>query len=142
MSFAGQGSHPSSGNSSSGGLNNRFNSYQQGGGGSYVPPGSGRTYADQQTNVLEDTVKTHYQAEGTAANVLTQMHTQRHQIKGAHDDVWEMRKATEEARRELESLIAKNRRKKARLYAIIAALAMTDLLLFVRIAQCRGSFFC
>lgn len=139
MSFAGEGSRPSSGNSSSGGLNNRFNSYQQGGG-SYVPPGM--TYADQQTNVLEDTVKTHYQAEGTAANVLTQMHTQRHQLKGAHDDVWDMRKATEEARRELEALIAKNRRKKVRLYAIIGALAMTDLFLFLRIAQCRGSFFC
>ena len=139
MSFAGQGSRPSSGNSSSGGLNNRFNSYQQGGG-SYVPPGM--SYANQQTNVLEDTVKTHYQAEGTAANVLTQMHTQRHQLKGAHDDVWEMRKATEEARRELESLIAKNRKKKVRLYAIIAALAMTDMFLFLRIAQCRGSFFC
>lgn len=139
MSFAGQGSRPSSGNSSGGGLNNRFNSYQQGGG-SYVPPGM--SYANQQTNVLEDTVKTHYQAEGTAANVLTQMHTQRHQLKGAHDDVWEMRKATEEARRELESLIAKNRKKKVRLYAIIAALAMTDMFLFLRIAQCRGSFFC
>ncbi len=139
MSFAGQGSRPSSGNNSSGGLNNRFNSYQQGGG-SYVPPGM--SYANQQTNVLEDTVKTHYQAEGTAANVLTQMHAQRHQLKGAHDDVWEMRKATEEARRELESLIAKNRKKRVRLYAIIAALAMTDLFLFLRIAQCRGSFFC
>ena len=138
MFGGGNGSRPSSGNTSSG-LNNRFNSYQQGGG-SYVPPGM--TYADQQTNVLEDTVKTHYQAEGTASNVLTQMHAQRHQLKGAHDDVWEMRKAAEQARRELESLIAKNRKKKARLYAIIAALVMTDLLLFFRIAQCRGSFFC
>lgn len=137
MSFADNGSRPSSGNSSSGGLNNRFNSYQQGGT-AYVPP----TYADQQTSILEDTVKTHYQAEGTAANVLTQMHTQRHQLKSAHDDVWDMRKAAEEARRELESLIAKNRKKKMRLYAIIAALAMTDLLLFFRIAQCRGGFFC
>lgn len=138
MSFAGDGgSRPSSGNSSSGGLNNRFNSYQQGGS-SYVPP----TYADQQTNILEDTVKTHYQAEGTAANVMTQLHTQRTQIRSAHNDVWDMRKATEEARRELESLIAKNRRKKARLYMIIAGLALTDLLLFLRIAQCRGGFFC
>ena len=135
----GDGSRPSSGNSA-GGLNNRFQSYQQGGGSSYVPPGM--TYADQQTNVLEDTVKTHYEAEGTAANVLTQMHTQRHQLQGAHDDVWEMRKTAEEAKREMISLIAKNRRKKQRLYAIIAALAMTDIFLFLRIAHCRGSFFC
>lgn len=133
-----RGDGPSSGNSGKG-LNNRFNSYQQGGG-SYVPPGM--TYAEQQTNVLEDTVKTHYEAESTAANVLTQLHTQRHQLQGAHDDVWDMRITAEEAKRELANLAAKNRQKKMRLYAMIAALAVTDLLLFLRIAHCRGSFFC
>jgi hypothetical protein len=125
--------------SDSGGLNNRFNSYQQGSG-SYVPPGT--TYAEQQTNALEDTVKSNYEAENTAANVLTQMHTQRHQLHGAHDDVWNMRITTEEAKRELVNLRAKNQRKRTRLYALIAALAFTDLFLFLRIAQCRGSFFC
>lgn len=131
------GDGPSSGNSKNG-LNNRFTSYQKGG--SYEPPG--QTYAEQQTNVLEDTVKTHYQAETTAANVLTQMHTQRHQLQGASDDVWEMRKTTEEAKRELANLAAKNRRKKHRLYAIITALAITDFFLFLRLLQCRGGFFC
>jgi hypothetical protein len=134
------GSTRNDGPSSNGsGLNNRFRSYQQGSG-SYVPPRT--AYAEQQTNVLEDTVKSHYDAENTAANVLTQMHTQRHQLQGAHDDVWNMRITTEEAKRELENLRAKNLQKKTRLYAMIAALALTDLFLFLRIAQCRGGFFC
>jgi hypothetical protein len=127
-------STPNNGNNS--GLNNRFSSYQQG---SYQPPNS---YPQQQTNVLTDTVKTQYEAEGTANAVLTRMTEQRQQLQGAHDDVWHMRTATEQAKRELQELNNKYRQKKLRLYATIAMIGFTDLLLFLRIVQCRGGFFC
>mmetsp|Transcript_12478 Transcript_12478/g.20721 ORF Transcript_12478/g.20721 Transcript_12478/m.20721 type:complete len:142 (+) Transcript_12478:233-658(+) len=138
------------GNSDSGNLNNRYQSYQQGGGpsgaagggtgGSYTPPG--RTYAEQQTNVIQDSVKTQYQAEEKANTVLSQMHAQRHQLHGAHDDVWKMREATEKAKREIADLNTKMQRKKHKLYGIIAMLSLVDFLLFLRIVQCRGGFFC
>ena len=120
----------------SSGLNNRFQSYQQG---SYQPPA---TYADKQTEVLTDTVKTQYQAEGTANDVLTRMTEQRHQLTEAHENVWQMRHATEKAKRELQDLNKKYQAKKLRLYVTIAALGLTDLILFLRIVQCRGGFFC
>ena len=88
-------STPNNGNS---GLNNRFSSYQQG---TYQPPA---TFADKQTETLTDTVKTQYQAEGTANAVLTRMTEQRHQLTGAHDNVSEMRHATEKARLELQQV--------------------------------------
>ena len=119
----------------SSGLNNRFQSYQQG---SYQPPA---TYADKQTEVLTDTVKTQYQAEGTANDVLTRMTEQRHQLTEAHENVWQMRHATEKAKRELQDLNKKYQAKKLRLYVTIAALGLTDLILFLRIVQCRGGFF-
>ena len=121
------------------GLSNRFNSYQQSGG-SYVPPG--KTFADQQTNVLSDTVKTQYHAEETANAVMTQLHAQRQQIQGANDNVWEMRQATEQTKKELRDLQAKYREKKFRLYFWIALLGTVDFLLFLRLLRCRGSFFC
>ena len=120
------------------GLNNRFNSYQQGG--SYVPPG--KSFADQQTNVISDTMKSQYQAESTANAVLTQLHTQRHQLQGANDNVWDMRQATEETKRELQDLHAKYRARKNKLKIYIALLASADLFLFLRLLQCHGSFFC
>jgi hypothetical protein len=121
----------------SGGLNNRFNSYQQG---SYVPPG--KTLADQQTNVVADTVKTQYQAESTANAVLNQLHGQRQQLQGANVDVWDMRQATEQTKRELRDLQSKYLAKKRKLYVIIAMLGTLDFLLFARIVRCRGNFFC
>jgi hypothetical protein len=119
-------------------LNNRFNSYQQSG--SYVPPG--KTFADQQTNVLSDTVKTQYHAEETANAVLNTLHGQRQQLQGANDDVWDMRQATEQTKRELRDLRAKYRQRKMRLYMWIALLGTLDFLLFWRLLRCRGSFFC
>ena len=118
------------------GLNNRFQSYQHG---TYQPP---PTFAEHQTDVLVDTMKTQYAAEGTANAVLTQLTEQRHQLSGAHENVWQMRTATDNAKRELQELHNKYQSKKLRLYATIAALGLVDLLLFFRIAQCRGSFFC
>jgi len=121
-------------------VNNRFSSYQQGGGSphSYQQP----SYAQSQTDVLTDTARTHYEAEGTANAVLTRMTEQRHQFQSAHDDVFQMRAATEKASKELYALNIKYKKKKLRLYAMIAALGMADVLLFLRIIQCRGGFFC
>jgi hypothetical protein len=127
------------GNNDSGNLNSRYQSYQQGGG-SYTPPG--RTYAEQQSNVIQDSVKTQYRAEETANTVLTHMHTQRHQLQGAHDDVWKMREATEKAKKEIEELSVKRRQKRIRLYGIITGLSIVDFLLLLRIFKCGGSFFC
>ena len=127
-------STPNSGNNH--GLNNRFQSYQQG---TYQPPTS---YAEKQTEVLTDAVRTQYQAEGTANAVLTRMTDQRNQLTEAHENVWQMRHATEKAKRELQELNNKYRKKKFRLYVTIAALGFMDLLLFFRILQCRGGFFC
>mmetsp|Transcript_58307 Transcript_58307/g.65211 ORF Transcript_58307/g.65211 Transcript_58307/m.65211 type:complete len:124 (-) Transcript_58307:308-679(-) len=118
----------------SGVLNNRFNSYQQ----SY----SGKTVAEQQTNCLDDTVATQYQAEETANAVLNQLHGQRQQIQGANDDVWKTRQLTEETKRELRALQAKYREKKNRLKVIIAFLGLLDFFMFFRLLRCRGSFFC
>ena len=128
-----------SGNSDSSNLNNRYQSYQQGAT-AYIPPG--RSYAEQQTNIIQDSVKTQYNAEATANTVLSQMHTQRHQLQGAHDDVWKMREATEKAKREIEDLAAKRRLQRFRLYGLIAVLGIVDVVLFLRLITCGGSFFC
>mmetsp|Transcript_7429 Transcript_7429/g.16238 ORF Transcript_7429/g.16238 Transcript_7429/m.16238 type:complete len:151 (+) Transcript_7429:272-724(+) len=124
----------------SGEFRNRYEgqSYQNSGASGYNPP----SYADQQTQHVEDAMKTHYEAEGTAAAVMSQMTTQRHQLQRAHDDVAGTRMKGEQAKRELDDLINKVRRKKRRLYAIIAMLGAVDALLFLRILQCGGSFFC
>jgi len=105
----------------------------------YQPP---IHYASDQTKTLEDSTKVYYQADETAGNVLQKMTAQRQQLEGAHDNVWEMRQATEAAKRELKALQQKYRQKKQRLYIVISLLSITDLLLFLRLLQCRGSFFC
>jgi hypothetical protein len=126
-------SNPSSGNNTS----NKpwFSSYQSG----YQPPVH---YASDQTDTLRDTAKTFYQTDDTANNVLQKMTQQRSQLQGAHGSVYEMRQATEAARRQIEELQRKNRQKKQRLYVMIAAVGLMDLLLLFRMIQCRGSFFC
>ena len=123
---------------SSDGLSNRYNSYQQSG--TYVPPQ--QQYAEKQTNVLSETVKTQYEAENTANAVLQQMNAQRQQIQSANEDVWDMRHATEETKRELRDLQDKYRARKRKLYMYIAILGAVDLLLFLRLLRCGGSFFC
>lgn len=117
-------------------------SYQNSTSGGYQPYQPQGAYAEQQTATVEDTMKAHYEAEGTAAAVMSQLNTQRHQLQRAHDDVGDTRMKGEQAKRELDELINKVRRKKRRLQVIIAMLATADLLLFLRIAQCGGSFFC
>ena len=127
--------------------NNNNGSYQQGGGGrnyqsNYQAPQLSGTYAEQQTQVMEDAMKTHVNAETTANNVLAKLHAQRHQLQNANDDTWEMRQNVATAQRELKELQQKAWAKKRRLYMIIGLLATVDLMLFFRIVQCGGSFFC
>jgi hypothetical protein len=107
--------------------------------GGYQPPVH---YASDQTKTLEDATKTLYQTDETAGSVLQKMTAQRQQIGSASDNVWEMRQATEAAKREILMLQQKYRQKKRNLYALIALLSVTDLLLFFRILQCKGNFFC
>ncbi|KAL3942582.1 MAG: hypothetical protein SGBAC_003252 [Bacillariaceae sp.] len=123
---------------SSDGLSNRYNSYQQSG--SYVPPR--QQYAESQTNVIADAVKTQYESENTANAVLEQLNAQRQQIQTANEDVWDMRHATDQTKRELRDLQDKYRARKRKLYMYIAALGAVDFLLFLRLLRCGGSFFC
>ena len=128
-----------SGNSAGGG------SYQRGGdnNNNYQPPQlTGTTFAEQQTNVVEDAMRTHVQAETTANTVLATLHAQRQQLQNANDDTWQMRTNVANAQRELRELQAKAWKKKQRLYIIIGILGFVDTMLFFRIVQCGGSFFC
>lgn len=70
------------------------------------------------------------------------MKAQRGQLKGAHDNVWEMRQAAEKAKTDISVMIKKARQRKIRLQAIAALLASVDFLLLIRLIQCGGSFFC
>ena len=136
---------PNSNSGNSGGGSYQRGDNSGGGGGSYQPPrqqGTTTTYAEQQTRVVEDSLRTHVQAETTANNVLDRMVQQRQQLQNANEDTWAMRTNVATAQRELREMQDKAWRKKRRLYGIIGALATVDLLLFLRIVQCGGSFFC
>jgi hypothetical protein len=108
-----------------------YSSYQQ-----------GTYYAAEQTKTLEDSQKAFHEADQTAAAVLQQMTNQRGQLKDAHENVWDMRIATEQAKRELQELQVKYRQKKHRLYMMIGILAFTDFILFLRLVHCHGNFYC
>lgn len=127
-------------NSNRTGLSNRYSPYQNSV--NYNPPAVSGSYVQQQTQVLEDTMRTHYETEATSAAVLSQMKAQRGQLKGAHDNVWEMRQAAEKAKTDISVMIKKARQRKIRLQAIAALLASVDFLLLIRLIQCGGSFFC
>ncbi len=48
-----------------GGMNSRHQGgYQSNAGGSYQPPRVTGNYAEQQTGIIEDTMRTHYQVRG------------------------------------------------------------------------------
>lgn len=111
----------------------------------YQPPQlatEGRGYTDQQTHAVEETMRTHVQAETTANTVLASLHAQRQQLQNANDDTWQMRTNVANAQRELKELQQKAFKKKQRLYVIIGLLSVVDLTLFFRIVRCGGSFFC
>jgi hypothetical protein len=124
-----------------------FNSYQKGGNNAsssstttaYQPP---IFYAKDQTSILEDTTKTYYQVDETANKVLNQLTQQRQQIQHASEDIYSMQNTAHLAQREIELLRTKYRKKKQQLYMWITILSITDLLLFLRMIQCHGNFYC
>lgn len=127
------------------GSGNSSGSYQRGGDDGnygYKPPQVTGNYAEQQTQVVEDAARTHVEAETTANTVLAALEGQRHQLQNANDDTWAMRMNVANAQRELKELQTKAWQKRKRLYVIIGMLSSVDLLLFLRIVQCGGSFFC
>lgn len=113
-----------------------------GNGNNYQPPQLTGTYARQQTQIVEDVVRTQVQAETAANNVLASMVGQKQQLENANEDTWAMRTNVVNAQRELKDLQQKAWMKKQRLYIIIGLLGAIDLVLFLRIVQCGGSFFC
>jgi hypothetical protein len=108
----------------------------------YHPPQLTGAYADQQTQVVEDAMRTHVQAETTANTVMATLHAQRQQLQNANDDTWQMRTNVANAQRELKELQQKAFQKKQRLYIVIGVLGLVDTILFLRIVQCGGGFFC
>mmetsp|Transcript_12820 Transcript_12820/g.27650 ORF Transcript_12820/g.27650 Transcript_12820/m.27650 type:complete len:161 (-) Transcript_12820:179-661(-) len=123
--------------------NEQSGTYQHQQGTTYQPPQlTGGTYAEQQTNVVEDAVRTQIEAETTATKISDQFGRQKQQLQNANDDTWAMRQNVADAQRELKELQQKARMKKNRLYVIIGMLSTVDLMLFFRIVQCGGSFFC
>mmetsp|Transcript_17665 Transcript_17665/g.35201 ORF Transcript_17665/g.35201 Transcript_17665/m.35201 type:complete len:153 (+) Transcript_17665:220-678(+) len=121
-----------------GGNEGRSNSYQN----SYQAPNLDASRQAEQTAVMEDSLKTNYDAEGNAQTVLAHMTAQRHQLNSAHTNVNEMKDLTEKAKKELAELVARGHRQKNTLYGVIGALTLTDIYLFYRIVRCGGSFFC
>mmetsp|Transcript_10137 Transcript_10137/g.18299 ORF Transcript_10137/g.18299 Transcript_10137/m.18299 type:complete len:166 (-) Transcript_10137:158-655(-) len=116
--------------------------YQSNANNNYQPPQLTGAFAEQQTQVVEDTMRTQIQAETTAGGVLAAMVGQKQQLQNANDDTWAMRTNVANAQRELKELQMKAWKKKQRLYGIIGLLSTVDLVLFFRIVQCGGSFFC
>lgn len=117
-------------------------SYQNDPPGAYSPPTMSGTYAQQQTQITEDSLRTQYEAEATANTVLSQMAGQRHQLQQAHDAVYDVRENTDRAKRELADLATKSRKKRRRLQFLILVLGGVDFIMFSRIWYCGGSFFC
>jgi hypothetical protein len=115
--------------------NNNFN---------YQPPQlvDGNTYIARQTNMIEDIARTNIEVETNANNILSTLYGQRTQIQNANDNTWQMRANVVKAQRELKELQHKAFLKKQKLYIIIAVLSLVDIVLFCRIVQCGGSFFC
>ena len=106
----------------------------------YQPPQL--SYAEQQSQVVDDSMRTYIQAENAASNVLQTLQMQRQQLQKANDDTWKIRSNAIKAQQQLKELQQKVWKKKQCLYAVIAMLSCVDYILFARIVHCGGSFFC
>lgn len=106
----------------------------------YQPPHV--SYANRQSQVVEDSLRTFIRAENAASNVLETLQMQRQQLRKANDDTWKIRSNAIKAQQQLKELQQKAWKKKQCLYAVIAMLAFVDATLFVRLVHCGGSFFC
>ena len=121
-----------------------FNSYQKGNPGhtttaGYQPP---LFYATDQTSILQDTTRTFYETDETAHKVLHTLVSQRQQLQQTDATIHEMHSTTQQVSKEIELLKKKYRQKKRQLYIYIAALSVVDILLFLRMIQCHGNFYC
>jgi molecular chaperone GrpE (heat shock protein) len=123
-----------------------FNSYQKGNpsnattvSGGYQPP---IFYAKDQTTVLEDTTRTYYETDETANKVLNTLLSQRQQLQNTDATIHNMHSTTQQVSKEIELLRKKYKQKKQQLYMYIAALSIIDILLFLRMIQCHGNFYC
>lgn len=70
------------------------------------------------------------------------MQTQRQQLNGANNNVWEMRQNAEKAKEDITVMVKRARQKRRKLQIIAIGLALIDFFLLVRLLQCGGSFFC
>lgn len=129
-----------------------FNSYQKGNpshatttttnmasGTGYQPP---LFYAKDQTTVLEDATRTYYETDDTANRVLNTLLSQRQQLQNTDTTIHNMHSTTQQVSKEIELLRTKYIQKKRHLYMYIAALSVIDILLFLRMIQCHGNFYC
>ena len=123
-----------------------FNSYQKGNpshstttAGGYQPP---IFYAKDQTTILEDATRTYYETDETANKVLNTLLSQRQQLQNTDATIHNMHSTTQQVSKEIELLRKKYKQKKQQLYMYIAALSIVDILLFLRMIQCHGNFYC
>jgi molecular chaperone GrpE (heat shock protein) len=124
-----------------------FNSYQKGNpshsttvtSGGYQPP---IFYAKDQTTILEDTTRAYYETDETANKVLNTLLSQRQQLQNTDTTIHNMHSTTQQVSKEIELLRKKYKQKKQQLYMYIAALSIIDILLFLRMIQCHGNFYC
>ena len=107
----------------------------------YQPPQQ-LSYAEQQSQIAEDSMYAYIRADDSANTILTTLQIQRQQLQKANDDTWTIRNNTIKTQKELKELQQKAWKKKQCLYLVIAVLVCVDTLLFVRLVHCGGSFIC
>jgi hypothetical protein len=107
----------------------------------YQPPQQ-LSYAEQQSQMVEDSMFAYMRAENSANAVLMTLQSQRQQLQKANDDTWTIRMNAIKAQQQLKELQQKAWRKKKCLYLIIAVLVCVDTMLFMRLVHCGGSFIC
>lgn len=107
----------------------------------YQPPQQ-LSYAEQQSQIVEDSMYAYMRAENSANAVLMTLQSQRQQLQKANDDTWTIRMNAIKAQQQLKELHQKAWRKKKCLYLIIAVLVCVDTMLLIRLVHCGGSFIC
>jgi hypothetical protein len=106
------------------------------------PPPQQLSYAEQQSQMVEESMFAYMRAENSANAVLMTLQSQRQQLQKANDDTWTIRMNAIKAQQQLKELQQKAWRKKKCLYLIIAVLVCVDTMLFMRLVHCGGSFIC
>ena len=99
-------------------------------------------YAQDQTSILHDTTRTYYETDDTANKVLHTLVSQRQQLQNTDTTIHHMHSTTQQVSKEIDVLKQKYIQKKRQLYIYIVGLTLLDVLLFVRMIQCHGNFYC